>query len=578
MDHNAREKEREVKDLIRRSFSGSADRAGALRKKTLNKLIECTRTGHPTLKTLAAENIPKLLIEFPELEEDAINAVYDLCEDQTASVRKSGYGAITAVSKAAGKWVRRNTDVLLQLLQSDEKDEVVVVKKALLEHLDLDARVTLSVLCDQVMPPTPEMIDADELAMRARLRLLVLAFLEGDVMKAIVERRCTAEDALVETLFAVIPKLPAEEVKTVLEQLLLRLPSFKRQSSYANTLLQILVEATSSTFKHELKQRSSLVAARIYMDLVAHIVVQKALVSPIELLRFYLGNTVAKMTLHQLSPSDQVFVICNMAETLAVCEKDAKISRSSQYTPLRNQSVDASPNLFECLAKSDLTNTRTFNGSKALLEACQRRKITGWTVPSHFRTSLDLLRAKAEQDKKNEVQVLIRSITAPPSSSPQPIPSTNSQVQAGPSRPKGAPPPPVSLMRSRPLGTNSISSELRRNSSGSLMLNENKHSIAADSSPRPPKRMRTESDAPPSLLIRLGQANTNGRATADSTTTSVTSEVTGGFSIKGAARASFTGVPVRQPKNPAPSSLLDRITMQDGGGEGGKVAKNFRRW
>jgi hypothetical protein len=36
---------------------------------------------------MAAVNIAKFFKAFPDLEEDAINAVYDLCEDQDPNVR-----------------------------------------------------------------------------------------------------------------------------------------------------------------------------------------------------------------------------------------------------------------------------------------------------------------------------------------------------------------------------------------------------------------------------------------------------------------------------------------------------------
>ena len=41
-----------------------------------------------SLKKLAAENIPKFYKYFADLEEDAINAIYDLCEDPEPKVRR----------------------------------------------------------------------------------------------------------------------------------------------------------------------------------------------------------------------------------------------------------------------------------------------------------------------------------------------------------------------------------------------------------------------------------------------------------------------------------------------------------
>lgn len=41
---------------------------------------------YTNLKILAANNFKNFIKDFPELEDDAINAVYDLCEDSVAKV------------------------------------------------------------------------------------------------------------------------------------------------------------------------------------------------------------------------------------------------------------------------------------------------------------------------------------------------------------------------------------------------------------------------------------------------------------------------------------------------------------
>ncbi|KAJ7252107.1 hypothetical protein B0H12DRAFT_624426 [Mycena haematopus] len=373
MDQNVLE-EREIRDLIRQA-NANRDKSGDLRLKALNKLIELTHTQKTSLKILAAKNIPYLFNDFPDEEETAINAVYDLCEDQEKSVRKEGYHAITAVSKVANKWVKRNTDVLLQLLQSDEPDEVIVVKQALIAHLDLDSRVTLGVLCDQVMPAEASMVDPDELYMRDRLRTLVLAFLTGEAKEAIIERhalpKSEGEGVLVEGLLAAIPILTPPDTDIVVKQLLLQLHSFRLGSLRSNALLPVLVNKAKLCLKADTaKQRPSLATTRFYMDLMAYVAIGNSLGSPMDLLRFYLPDLVGKGSLQRFSPSDQVFVICNMAEALALCEKGIKTGDPSQLSVLRNQSVEASPNLFECLARAGVTNDRSRDACKVILECC----------------------------------------------------------------------------------------------------------------------------------------------------------------------------------------------------------------
>lgn len=79
--------------------------------------------------------------DFPEYQEEAINALYDMCEGQNREVspqqlwlepapqlipsykaRIAGYTSLTTISKSMinidKAWAQQNADVLLQLLQS----------------------------------------------------------------------------------------------------------------------------------------------------------------------------------------------------------------------------------------------------------------------------------------------------------------------------------------------------------------------------------------------------------------------------------------------------------------------------
>ncbi|KAJ6538779.1 hypothetical protein DFH09DRAFT_1176215 [Mycena vulgaris] len=597
MEHSARE-ERDIRDLLRQA-NASADKSGPLRRKALNELIDLTHTPYSSLKILAAKNIPDLFNDFPDEEEAAINAVYDLCEDQSTTVRKAGYDAITAVSKAANKWVKRNTDVLLQLLQSDEPDEVVVVKQALIAHLNLDPRVTLGVLCDQIMPAEAS-ADPDELYMRDRLRTLVLAFLTGEARQVIVERHAVpdseAEHVLVDGLLAAIPKLAPTDTDIVVKQLLLHLHAYRPGSPHGSDLLLTLLDKAQLCLKADAGQHT-LATTRFYVDLMAYVAISKSLGSPLDLLRFYLPALVGKVTIARLSTDDQIYVICNMAETLAACEKDKnKGSESPQLTILQNQSVDASPTLFECLAKVGMAQERSRNACKVLLECCLRRKATSeWTLPTHFRSPLETLRAKSEQFK--DVQDLIRSLVAQAKAPANGSEKTGPPVAGTSQKPIAQDPPAVhrppglgfSIRRSLPSRDNPVASTSGSRSSSTERSTwmTNKHSLGPDSSPRPPKRVRTDGDDTPSLLSRLATKGTEYRpnlarpqraAQENSGSAAVMDSEQiprGGYSIKGAAKASGDG----PHRIDAPSSLLDR--MGRGGGPRGGHSDDDRprrRW
>lgn len=88
----------------------------------------------------------------------------------------------------------------------DDPLEVSVVKTSLLKHLELDPVVTISVLCDQLLPPIyppDEPIDVEEQVIRDRLRSLVLSFLTGEAKRSIINIKAESEKVLVGGLLKV---------------------------------------------------------------------------------------------------------------------------------------------------------------------------------------------------------------------------------------------------------------------------------------------------------------------------------------------------------------------------------------
>ncbi|KAE9403107.1 hypothetical protein BT96DRAFT_504396 [Gymnopus androsaceus JB14] len=260
---------RELQGIVRRAKT-TPDRTGTLRRSALKQLVEATHSSSVQTKVFAAVNIPEFFQDFPESEEDAINAVYDLCEDQSAQVRMEGYRTLASISKLEKKWVKRNADVLVQLLQSDEPNEVNVVRKALVEHLHMDPRVTLGVLCDQIIPPS-EPADQEELAMRDSLRTLVLTFIAGELKKGNLVRymppRSEAEDTLIDGLISAIPKLGDSDVHAILNDILMHLdtPSHRGLSlsqsvlqKSRNALSDDLADPTSLNWHASFDQKPSL--------------------------------------------------------------------------------------------------------------------------------------------------------------------------------------------------------------------------------------------------------------------------------------------------------------------------------
>jgi len=85
-----------------------------------------------------------------------------------------------------------------------------VVKTALIQHLELDSKVTLGVLCDQLVAPDDPTEEEDRV-IRERLRRLVIAFLGEEAREPLLARlRSQGESgreqelALIDTLLKVI--------------------------------------------------------------------------------------------------------------------------------------------------------------------------------------------------------------------------------------------------------------------------------------------------------------------------------------------------------------------------------------
>jgi hypothetical protein len=92
------------------------------------------------------------------------------------------------------------------------------VKTALIRHIELDSKVTLGVLCDQIVPPDDPVEDEDR-AIRERLRGLVVAFLAEDARGPLLARLRSQgdngveqEQTLVDTLLKVIIRCRAFRV------------------------------------------------------------------------------------------------------------------------------------------------------------------------------------------------------------------------------------------------------------------------------------------------------------------------------------------------------------------------------
>ena len=120
-----------------------------------------------------------------------------------------------AVSKEDNGILKRNVDVLVQLLQcgehrplrtitihshiegTDDPEEIIYIRQGLEQHLAIDPSVTMSVLCDQLSWAE------DEQGNREQLRTLVLEFMAGDIGSLNVAITNSSDRILVEGIIDV---------------------------------------------------------------------------------------------------------------------------------------------------------------------------------------------------------------------------------------------------------------------------------------------------------------------------------------------------------------------------------------
>ncbi|KAI6010504.1 apoptosis inhibitory protein 5-domain-containing protein [Pisolithus marmoratus] len=581
---------------IKAKVERAAQDAGStsLRRGVFRELIHLVHSPQTSLqsKSYAAGQIPRFFNDFPDLEEEAINAVYDLCEDHDSKVRIDGYNAVTQVSYAQHRWVKRNADVLVQLLQSDEPEEVAVVKTALLKHLDMDPPAVLGVMCDQVVP-LEEDLDEFERQTRERLRSLVIMFLATDALGVIVEKYTDppdseAEQVLVSQLVLSIRGLEIREVELVVRDILLSLPCYRVYPSRGDSMLLALLDRAKESLQQRAGNYEPLSSTRSFLALAQFVAIDRHAASPAILLQFYLSFLMGRMVLQKFSPQDRVDIISWISETLLVCDAEMdKLQQASSQDQLRrllSQTVDASSLLLEILFDSKVYNPVFWRTVETLLQAVSaRKKRDNWTLPSHLISVIRKFQELLVQNNENttDIQNLIRLLTdnqsIPLNDSAQTPREMNNKL---PERPSHLPEPPaVNLPRQkysttqhahrRSLVKDIVNKDTRDSTSNPMIFPKRSNSSAEGMPETKRAKIGLKGQPAPSLLSRLAGTESTGAFTSEharrrrrgkresrETSPELEKHPMTGYSIKGAASAHRSG---RNMETVQAASLLGRL-------------------
>ncbi|CAH0559991.1 unnamed protein product [Brassicogethes aeneus] len=122
--------------------------------------IEGTKGGEKE-KLLAAQIISQFFKNFPSLQEQALNALLDLCEDDTIQIRTYAMRVLPKLCKDTKEHVFKIADILAQLLQLEDQDyavacngltqvyrlEPITVVKAIFNHIHATTEDSLREKC-----------------------------------------------------------------------------------------------------------------------------------------------------------------------------------------------------------------------------------------------------------------------------------------------------------------------------------------------------------------------------------------------------------------------------------------------
>ncbi|KDQ18287.1 hypothetical protein BOTBODRAFT_52361 [Botryobasidium botryosum FD-172 SS1] len=326
-----------LNDIYSRSLH--QPRGQAARRQALIKIIQLTRSPFPSVKKESSQVLGTFFEEFPDIQDQVVDAVYDLCEDSNPEVRLDGYKVIVELSKRVKTWTRRNTDVLIQLLQSEDIVELGVVKRSLLEHIKNDPEGALGVMCDYCIGSS----DAPDTALKG----LVINFLLYDakserekILSSVPEPE--AAKTLRAGLVQSIPRADIVQLPIILNDLLFPPPA-RSPAGLLPAALEALMAQSGLVLDQELPTSPTLPDTMLHLSLASGLLRQPG--DPTHLLRFLTGRIVPLSmdltVLAKLEPDTRFMLVSHTTEVFKTCRSKANSATAwPELLALRNKMTD----------------------------------------------------------------------------------------------------------------------------------------------------------------------------------------------------------------------------------------------
>lgn len=129
-------------------LADAKDKAGE-HEKEFTYIIGAVKGG-PGEKRLASQFIARFFKYFPGLAPQAINAMFDLCEDDDVNIRKQAIKDLPSICKANADNVPKIAEALTQLLQCEDPNEYSLVQTSLVQLFSFNAKAVLQGLFSQI--------------------------------------------------------------------------------------------------------------------------------------------------------------------------------------------------------------------------------------------------------------------------------------------------------------------------------------------------------------------------------------------------------------------------------------------
>lgn len=134
-----------------------AKEKGPEHKKEFAEILTGVKGG-PGERRLTSQFIARFYTLFPDHQDQALNTLFDLCEDDDVTIRKQAIKDLPTLCKGKTELVPKVADILAQLLQMEDPGELLTVQNSLVLLLKTDSKGTLTGLFYQIQHSEDELV------------------------------------------------------------------------------------------------------------------------------------------------------------------------------------------------------------------------------------------------------------------------------------------------------------------------------------------------------------------------------------------------------------------------------------